>query len=289
MILVTGATGLYGKTAIQHLLKKGVKPEDIAALIRDEAKSTDLRELGIGIRAGNYDDIKSLQAAFTGVDKLLFVSGSEIEQRTEQHKNVVDAAVHASVPHIIYTSFYRNTDEGVSPIGAIGQSHIDTESFIRASGLTYTILQNALYAEILPMFIGEHFLENGIFLPAGNSGVPVAERNEMAEAAAAVLTSSGHENKLYRTVNTANFTFFDIADSLSKLLNTTIAYQNPITETFIAVLQSKGLPQAAIDGILLWVNAIRDGYFESDSSDLELLLGRKPADLDSMLAKLYSK
>ncbi|MBI2417580.1 MAG: NmrA family NAD(P)-binding protein [Ignavibacteriales bacterium] len=289
MILVTGATGLYGKAAIQHLLKKGVKPEDITALVRDEAKSTDLRELGIGIRVGNYDDIQSLKKAFTGVDKLLFVSGSEVERRTEQHKNVVDAAVHAAVPYLVYTSFYRKSDEEVSPIGVIGQSHIDTENFIRNSGIAYTILQNALYAEILPMFTGEHFLESGIFLPAGSCGVPVAERNEMAEAAAAVITSSGHENKLYRTVNTVNFTFFDIADSLSKLLNTTITYKNPTTESFIAVLQSNGLPQAAIDGILLWVNAIRDGYFESDSSDLELLLGRKPAGLDSMLTKLYSK
>ena len=44
MILVTGATGHFGKAAIDFLIAKGIPSGEIAALVRDEAKTGDLRE-----------------------------------------------------------------------------------------------------------------------------------------------------------------------------------------------------------------------------------------------------
>ena len=75
-ILVTGATGHFGKAAIEFLLKKGVPATSIAALVRDEAKATTLKTQGIELRKGDYDDYPSPVKAFTGVDKLLLVSST---------------------------------------------------------------------------------------------------------------------------------------------------------------------------------------------------------------------
>jgi NAD(P)H dehydrogenase (quinone) len=78
MILVTGATGAFGSATIHHLLAQGIAANQIAALVRDEAKAAELTQLGVAVRPGDYDDYASLVQAFTGVEKVLLVSGSDI-------------------------------------------------------------------------------------------------------------------------------------------------------------------------------------------------------------------
>jgi NAD(P)H dehydrogenase (quinone) len=73
MILVTGATGNFGKAAVNFLLQKGMNPNQISVLVRDSNKVSDLKAKGIDVRIGNYDDYSSLLTAFRGIDKLLLV------------------------------------------------------------------------------------------------------------------------------------------------------------------------------------------------------------------------
>ena len=78
MIFITGATGHFGKAVIDFLLAKGTPANTIGALVRDRTKATDLISRGINTKVGDYNDYSSLIEAFTGVDKLLLVSGSDI-------------------------------------------------------------------------------------------------------------------------------------------------------------------------------------------------------------------
>ncbi len=99
-ILVTGATGQLGALAIGELLKT-VPVADIAGLVRpakDGAPSRAERLLsGVAARIGDYTDPASLRAAMQGIERLLFVSSSELDGRVAQHRNVVEAAAHAGV------------------------------------------------------------------------------------------------------------------------------------------------------------------------------------------------
>lgn len=91
MILVTGATGHLGSATIDFLLKK-LSASQIAALVRDESKASDLKVKGVIIRVGNYDDTASLDKAMKGIEKVLLIAGTDEENRLRQHINVVDAA-----------------------------------------------------------------------------------------------------------------------------------------------------------------------------------------------------
>jgi NAD(P)H dehydrogenase (quinone) len=287
MILITGSTGGFGTSTINFLIDNGFPPADIAALARNEGKTAKLREFGVEVRPGDYDDYPSLVKAFTGIEKLLFISGSEIGKRDKQHENIVKAARQASVQHIIYTSFDRKDDREDSPIAMITHTHILTEKMIIESGLKYTFMRNALYAEGLPMFLGKDVLERGIYLPAGDGKVPFASRTDMAEAAANIMAESGHENKSYRTVNLKNYSFYEIAEILSKLTGRQIKYFCPEAGDYKNTLINAGVPKEAVGGLIAWFEGIRQGYFESSYSDMEELLGRKPADLKTILSKIY--
>jgi NAD(P)H dehydrogenase (quinone) len=167
MILVTGATGKLGKATIDSLLKNGSVPGDIAALVRDETKATELKSKGVQLKVGDYQDFDSLKSAFQGVDKLLLVSSSsDIEYRFSQHKNVIDAAREVGVGHIVYTSFdMKNLRQ--STMGEDVQYHVDTTDYLKQKDVPYTLMNNTLYADLIPIISGKDILQNGISIPAG--------------------------------------------------------------------------------------------------------------------------
>ena len=286
-ILVTGATGNFGKTTIDFLLKKGIEAKNISALVRDEAKAVELAEKGIQIKVGDYDNYESLVSAFQGIEKLLLVSGTDLVNRSTQQLNAVKAAKEAGVKHIVYTSFERKNETETSPISFLAQSHIDTDNAIKSSGLSYTIMRNNLYLDVLPMFLGEKVLETGIYFPAGEGQAAYVSRNDLAEAAANILSTDGHENKEYATNNIENYSMNEIAATLSLITNKEVFYLNPNTEDYQAALTQAGVPAEYIGMFVGFGEAIKQGEFQSENSDLEKLLGRKPQSLSEFLKQVY--
>lgn len=289
MILVTGASGQFGQHTIDELLDQGVKPSEIVAMVRSEEKAASFNEKGIATRIADYTDYDSLVRAFEGIDALMFVSGSEIETRDTQHKNVVKAAKEAGVGRIVYTSFLRNTPVESSAIAFLQSTHEKTENWIKESGIDYTILQNALYMDMLPMFVGEAVVDSGmIMLPAQNGKSSSVLRKELAEAAAHVLATDGHENKIYPLANNESASYEDIAAEISKATGKNIQYTSPAPEDFQATLKKHNVPDEYIGLFTAFSVAQANGELESNNGTLEQLLGRKPQTHGAFIATVYN-
>jgi len=284
MILVTGATGHLGTATIAHLLKN-TTAANIVAFARDEAKAQHLKEQGIEVRIGNFDDTASLDKAMQGIEKVLLISTID-HHRIEQHKNVVNAAKKAGVKHIVYTGVSLK-DVDSSATKELMESHFQTEDYIKASGLTYTFMRNTLYTDVIPMYVGEKVFETGIFYPAGNGKVPYALRREMGEAAANVLLQNGHENKTYQITGSELYSFADIARHLSALSGKDIAYTDVEATAFAAQLEQGGVPGFLVTLVTNFATDIKNDQFEMLSKDLETLLERKPASLKDGLKEIY--
>lgn len=292
MILVTGATGQFGTKAINHLLEKGIEPTNISALVRDADKANELQEKGIALRVGNYADQNSLVNAFRGVDKLLLVSSNDrqaVENRTAHHINVIKAAKEADIHHVIYTSFVRKPDFKYSAIAGFQQSHVDSEAFLKNSGMAYTILQNGMYQEMIPVFSGQQVAEKGtIFFPAGEGKASYVLREELAEAAAHVLTTEGHLNQVYQLTNTASVSFDDIARELTSVLGKVVFYQSPSISEFESTLKNVGVPDPYIGMFTMWAMALSQGIMDVEDPTLANFLGRKPTTVQQFLNQVYA-
>ena len=292
MILVTGATGQYGTKAIEHLLNKGVEPQHIAGLVRDAAKGQPLQEKGIELRVGDYTNVDALMKAFQGVDTLLLVSSNDrgaAENRTAHHMNVIKAAKAAQVKRLVYTSFVTKPGFQDSAIAGFLTSHAETEQFLKDSGLTYTILQNGIYLEMIPLFAGAQVAETGILVfPAQAGKASWVLRQELAEAAAHVLTTEGHENKTYVLANTEATSFQDIAQDLSRNLGKNVRYQSPPVEEFQATLKQAGVPEVYIGLFTTWASAVAQGMLDAQDSTLAAFLGRKPTTTAQFIAQVYA-
>ncbi|NTE03153.1 SDR family oxidoreductase [Agrobacterium tumefaciens] len=289
MILVTGATGNLGKASIDSLLKRGITPNDITALVRDETKAAELRSKGIKIKVGDYQNYDSLKSAFQGVDKLLLVSSSsDIVYRFEQHKNVINAARETGVGHIIYTSFdMKNLKQSI--MGDDVQYHASTADYLKQMDIPYTLMDNTMYADMIPLLSGKDIVNNGVSIPAGDGKTPFLPIAEMAEATAVVLTTSGHENKEYVIAAETAYSFSEIAELLSDITGKTITYIQPEISSYIAWLMQTGASEDDAAYISRFCGAIAKGEFDTNKSDVRKLLGRSPMTLEDFLRTIYSK
>ena len=289
MILVTGATGHLGNAAIQSLLKRGIPTNEITALVRDENKAIILKNQGIKIRIGNYNHYDSLKDAFEGVDKLLLISSNEVMADTlVQHKNAINAAKENGVGHIVYTGMELKNYE-TTAIPYVSGVHKATVDYLKETAIAYTVLDNTLYADSIEKYSGETFLENGIFFPAADGKLPWLPRTEMGEAAAAVLTSPGHEYKTYAITADTAYSFAEIAEMLSAITGKEVKYLKPDINTYIERLVKAGVPKEVASFFGGFGTAITNGEFDTHRSDLENLLGRKPMGLKEFLKITYGK
>lgn len=287
-ILITGVTGNLGKDVVSYLLKR-TDASNVVVLVRDSSKVEDLLEKGVEVRVGDYDDYESLMNAFDGIDKLYFVSGSDIAKRLKQHENVVKAAKQSGVNHIVYTSFVRKNETETSPIAFISDSHIKTENWIVESGMKYTILKHAIYADIIPMFAGENLLDSGVlYFPAGEGKIGFTLRNDMAEFASVVLTSDGHENKFYDVTNDTTVTFSEIAKLIAEITGKSIVYVSPSQEEYTKTLADAGVPAEYVGMFAGFAEAFKQGEFDLVNNVIETVVGRKPITVAQFLNEVYS-
>ena len=284
MILVTGATGHLGSATLHFLLKK-LPASQLAALVRDETKAADLKEQGISLRVGSYDDTASLDTAMQGIDTVLLIAGTDEENRVRQHSNVVDAAKKAGVQRIAYTS--RALKDRATLENKLMAGHFQTEDYIIASGLSYTLFQNILYMDVLPQFLGPAVFEQGIFLPAGTGRVAFALRYDMAEAMANALAAGESGNKVYKLTGSESWSFEDVATALTELSGKTIRYTAAEKPAFEAGLAARGLPDVMVQRITGFITDIKNGQEADVSPDMEHLLGRKPVSLKEGVKELF--
>lgn len=277
-IAITGATGQLGNLVIEQLLQL-TAAQNIVALVRNIDKAEHFKAQGIELREFDYDRPETLVPALSGVDKLLLISANEIGRRTPQHQAVIDAAKVAGVPYLAYTSLLR---ADTSPL-SLAQEHRETEKLIQDSGITYTFLRNNWYSENYLAGVA-HTIEIGTLFGAAQDGrISSASRIDYAEAAAKVLTSTGHDNKTYELAGSESFSLSDLATLIGQAANKDIIYQNLSAKEYTQGLIQAGLPTGLVEVIVDADIQSIQGAMYSDSKDLDQLIGRKTTSIQDAI------
>lgn len=266
---VTAATGQLGRLVVQGLLQTEAAG-DIVAIVRSAEKAADLAAQGIDVRVAAYDDRPALERALAGVDKLVFISGSEVGRRIQQHRNVVDAARAAGVQHVIYTSAPK---AATSPL-PIASEHKATEEYLAASGLDYTILRNNWYTENYLQQVEAARQTGSIVAAAGEGRVASATRADFAAGIVAVLTGAGHEGKVYELGGDYAWNLHELAAAVSEVIGRPVTYQPVDVATLIAILKGAGLDEGTASFVAALDADIAAGELAETTGDLSRLIGR---------------
>jgi NAD(P)H dehydrogenase (quinone) len=263
---VTAASGHLGHLAVEALLARGER--DVVAVVRTPEKVADLAARGVEVRTADYDDRAALTRALQGVDRVLFVSGSEPGVRVAQHTNVVEAAKAAGVGRIAYTGILR-ADVSGSPLAP---DHVATEELLAASGVPFTVLRNSWYLENYTGQLDQYLRTGEVVGSAHDGRVSAASRADYAEAAVAALTAEAPE-RVYELAGDS-FDFPELAATVSQVTGTEVTYRDLSTEEHVRTLQGFGLDEGTAGFVAALDASIAAGDLLTDRDDLAQLLGR---------------
>jgi len=272
-ILITGATGELGLRVADALLKR-IPAAQIIGSTRNPGseKAKSLAAKGIEIRRGDYGDPASLASAFSGAERTLLISSNAIGERIAQHQNAVDAAKAARISFVAYTSLLH---AGTSPL-ALKAEHVATEAMLAASGLPCAILRNGWYTENYLLRAIPFALDHGIFAGcAGNGLTSSASREDFAEAAAAVLTSSEDQaGKIYELAGDEPYTLTQFANWLAEASGKPVVYKDLPEADYKALLLQAGLPEIFAELLANSDSGAKKGGLFDGSKTLSKLIGR---------------
>jgi NAD(P)H dehydrogenase (quinone) len=279
---VTGASGQFGRLAIESLIARGIAPSDIVAIARTTSKVADLAALGVVVRFGDYTDVASLDAALAGVDRLVLVSSSEVGQRAAQHQAIIGAAERAGVSHIAYTSLLG----APATSNPLAGEHVATEKALATSSIPSTLLRNSWYFENYTAQLGQYTATGAILGATQNATLSAATRADFADAAAAAIIEA-KPGAVHELAGPA-FTLTDLAAAITAATGTPVEYRDVSVEDLAAAYEGFGMDAGTAGFFAAVDSSIAKGELFTDSGDLESLMGRAPASLADAVAEAVS-
>lgn len=274
-IVVTGATGQLGQHVIEALLERGVPANGIVAAGRSVGKLADYAERGVNVQAMDYADPASVAVALKGATRVLLISGSEVGQRVEQHRTVIEAARAEGVELLAYTSIANADTTGM----LLAEEHKATEALLRESGVPFVLLRNGWYLENYTEQLPGTLAQGAVAGSAGDGKVSGAARADYAHAAAAVLLADGQAGKVYELGGDEAFSMADLASEISAATGKSITYNDLPAKDYAGLLASVGVPDAFAQILADSDLGIARGDLLVSTGDLRRLIGRPTTSL----------
>jgi len=292
-IVITGASGQYGQAATDMLIERGLA-DKLILISRTPGKLANRAAQGCDVRYGDYDKPETLAAAVQGAQKILLISGTRVGARVVQHKAAIDAAAAAGVKHILYTSFI-GIDDPANP-AEVRHDHIETENAMRASGMAWTMLRDAHYADAMILMAGPNVMATGKwFSNAGDGHEAMVWRDDCVACAVAALTGEGHENEVYNITGPELQSFDEVAALVTEITGCAVEHVKVDDEEQYAIFDAMGIPRRPVDDQYVsgipWISddmvtfgrAIREGYLAICTDDVERLTGRPARSVQQMI------
>lgn len=285
-IVVSGASGALAGDALRALLERGVKLVDLVLVTRTPEKLSSFSTNGAAVRFGDFDKPETLEPAFAGGRELLLVSTNSDGDRVAQHTNAIFAARKAGIRHIVYTSFINATSDNPA---LNARAHQLTEEALMKSGVRYTILRNQLYMDGLVDEAAQAIQTGDLYTNAARGKWAPVTRRDCAEAAAIVLTTPGHEGKIYDITGPELINHQDFAKVIGDVTGKRVRVIEVDDATFMARELQAGMPPERVKLEASFGIAMRANSLNIRNEALKILLGHEPESLRDLLTEHKSR
>ena len=274
MIFVSGANGQFARSVIGNILaaRRGAS---LVVGTRDVNTpfARDLAEQGVRVREADFRQPELMRRALAGVAKALFIPTYDSNDvRLRQNLNAIEAARAAGVKHVVYASFLRAESELVEHSRLV---HFPTEQAIRDSGLGFTILRHALYADIL---VGDlrDTLDSGLLRrPGGTARCAYIARADLGISAAQVLMRDEPSGRVYTETMEQTYSGGEVASIMSEVFGKPVSFQAvPAADWPRYMTEHWGVPAELSKSTVGTMQAVEAGEFDVVSPDYREITGR---------------
>jgi NAD(P)H dehydrogenase (quinone) len=284
MILITGAGGKTGKAIIKALVARGAA---VRALVRSAAHEAALRAMGAhDVVVGAMDDPAALSRATNGVQAIYHICPNVSPHEVGFAKALVAAATHSGVSRFVYHSVLHPQIEAMPH----HWNKLRVEELLFSSGLDITILQPTAYMQN-SLAEWDRMVGEGIY----RAPYPVETRlslvdlDDVAEAAALVLTNNGHSGATYELVGTPPLSQIEIAQIFGHALNKAVRAEAETIESWDRRARSAGMDDHARATLTKMFRAYARDGLKGNPNVLGWLLGRPPTSFASFAVRMTAQ
>jgi uncharacterized protein YbjT (DUF2867 family) len=280
MILVTGAAGKTGRAVIRALRARG---QSIRALVHRPEQAQAIASLGAKeVVAGDMRRQAVMERAASGVRAIYHICPNISPDEGTMGRTVLDAARAAGVELLVYHSVLHPQTEAMPH----HWQKLRVEELLFESGLAYTILQPAAYMQNLLAY-WEAIVEQGIYrLPyAVETRLGMVDLEDVAAAAAIVLTEPGHAGATYELAGADALSQIEVAHVLARHLGRPVRAQTQSLEEWERGARASGLGDYQVRTLIQMFRYYGQHGFWGNPNVLAWLLARPPATLDAFVER----
>ncbi len=270
---ITGAGGQLGQALVRYTMER-VSPASVVAVTRHPDKLEELSRQGVEVRAGDFNLPTGLLTAFQGIERLVIIPTGDLQPgvRRIQHTAAIHAAAASGVRHVMYISTVGARPD---PNNELLDSHFATDQALINSGVAWTILRMSIYMETL-LDPAKRAVSSGSYAAVPGAPAAYVVRDDIAAAAAGILTTPGHEGITYHATGPVSISQQEIAEAIGKTAGKPVAFTEITAAQQRAGLEAAGLPPFLIGIFAGFQEALRAGMFDLVTADVARLSG-KPA------------
>jgi uncharacterized protein YbjT (DUF2867 family) len=280
MILVTGAAGKTGRAVIKALTAKGAR---VRALVRKPEYADALLANGAAeVSVGDFEDARALADACRNVQAVYHICPNVSRNELAYASGVAAAARANGVKRFVYHSVLHPQIEAMPH----HWEKMRTEAMLRTAGFDLTVLQPTAYMQnILGAWSG--IVADGVFrVPYPlSSRVSLVNLDDVAEAAAIVLTQSGHEGATYELVGTAPLDQTAVAAAIGRALGRDVRAEFETIAAWEARAVTGGLDDYERTTLVAMFRYYAAHVLIGNPNVLGWLLGRAPIGLSAFLGR----
>lgn len=283
MITVTGAAGKTGRAVIRALAQRG---QPVRALVRRPTQQQAVRAEGAAETVvGDMADPSALGQAVEGATALYHICPNVHPDEVAIGRAAIDAAREAKLAHMVYHSVLH-PQAGAMPHH---WHKLRVEEMLVAAGIPFTILQPAAYMQnLLPHW--RQISADGILANPypPEAQLSLVDLEDVAEAAAVVLTQPGHTGAIYELCGTGPKSQHEVAGILANVLGLPVrAEMTPVAE-WERTAVAAGLNAYAVQTLMQMFVYYAEHGLMGNSNVLRWLLGRQPTTLTGFARRVMS-
>jgi uncharacterized protein YbjT (DUF2867 family) len=269
-ILLTGASGKTGRRCHAKLVEAGAA---VRVLVRRQAAADELITAGAQEAVvGDMFDTDVVRRAMEGASAILHICPPMDEREADLACRMTDMAADAGVERLVLYSVLHPFVEVPHH-----RRKLTAEHHLIESGLPYTILQPGRYMEHLRP-IWPEVLRDGVHrMPFSvDARFSLVDIDDLASAAALVLTQPGHEHATYQLAGPEALSQTDCADIIGEVLGRSIRAEARPLDQFIAKARAGGMSETRLN-VMRMMNHHYDSHgLRGNSNVLQWLIGRAP-------------
>jgi uncharacterized protein YbjT (DUF2867 family) len=277
MILVTGATGNAGSQVVRALVERG---HQVRAFVRDPRQARRLFGDAVELSIGDFANQQSVNAALEGVQELV-LSCADDPRRVEWEKGVIDVAAAAEVGRIVKLSSIAA--EPGAPV-AFWDWHGQVEQHLRRSRVPSVVLRSSFYMSNVVAAAEQVARDGRLYAPVRDARIAMIDPRDVGAAAAAVVTTAGHDGRTYELTGPEAITYAQLAAELWAAIGREIRFIDVPDEDAKDQMIRAGVPEFTAGQIVRLFAMLRAGVAEQVTATVESLTGRPPRDFASFVS-----